>query len=357
MKINPNSMKLNEVKWDVFYLKDIFSEIQRGKRLKKGDHIEGNQPYISSSATTNGVDGYIGNTEKVRVFKNCLTIANSGSVGATFFQPFSFIASDHVTKLENKKFTKNIYLFISTIAKRLSEKYGFNREINDKRIQREKIILPVDSNNLPNFDFMNKYVQYIESSKENNLNLYLEKRLNQVKNFKQVDSLTKKKWGEFFIEDIFNIKAGKRLTKADMIKGETPFIGASDSNNGITNFVSNINSSLDSNVLGVNYNGSVVENFYHPYKAIFSDDVKRLSLKEVEGNEFLYLFIKTIILKQKSKFQYAYKFNEARMLRQKLLFPIDQNGKIDYDYMENYIKKIEYEKLTKYLERKTTANS
>ena len=42
------------------------------------------------------------------------------------------------------------------------------------------------------------------------------------------------------------------------------------------------------------------------------------------------------------------------MLRQKLLFPIDKKGKIDYDYMENYIKKIEYEKLTKYIERKTT---
>jgi hypothetical protein len=61
-----------------------------------------------------------------------------------------------------------------------------------------------------------------------------------------------------------------------------------------------------------------------------------------------------MILKQKSKFQYAYKFNESRMLRQKLLFPIDKKGKIDYDYMENYIKKIEYEKLTKYIERKTT---
>ena len=34
--------------------------------------------------------------------------------------------------------------------------------------------------------------------------------------------------------------------------------------NGITNFVSNSNDSLDSNVLGVNYNGSIVENFYHP---------------------------------------------------------------------------------------------
>lgn len=134
-----------------------------------------------------------------------------------------------------------------------------------------------------------------------------------------------------------------------------PFIGSSDSNNGITNYVSNINPSIDSNVLGVNYNGSVVENFYHPYKAIFSDDVKRLSIKESDGSEYLYLFIKTIILKQKSKFQYAYKFNESRMLRQKLLFPIDTNGKPDYVYMENYIKKLEYEKLTKYLNTKQTS--
>ncbi len=54
-----------------------------------------------------------------------------------------------------------------------------------------------------------------------------------------------------------------------MKKGNKPFIGATDSNNGITAFVSNTNTSEDSNILGVNYNGSVVDNFYHPYKAIF----------------------------------------------------------------------------------------
>jgi hypothetical protein len=156
------------------------------------------------------------------------------------------------------------------------------------------------------------------------------------------------KWGEFFIEDIFNIKAGKRLTKTEMKHGKMPFIGASDSNNGITNFVSNTNSSLDSNVLGVNYNGSVVENFYHPYKAIFSDDVKRLSLKDAEGNKFLYLFIKMIILKQKSKFQYAYKFNQERMLRQKILLPINSKGEPDYAFMEHFMRQKEQEKFEKF---------
>ena len=116
-------------------------------------------------------------------------------------------------------------------------------------------------------------------------------------------------WKEFRLEDIFTIDPGVRLTTANMTMGKRPFIGATDSNNGITAFVDNTNKSLDSNVLGVNYNGSVVENFYHPYEAIFSDDVKRLHLKEVENNKYICLFIKQSLLKQKAKYQYGYKFN------------------------------------------------
>lgn len=160
--------------------------------------------------------------------------------------------------------------------------------------------------------------------------------------------LENKEWKEFFIEDIFKIKSGKRLTKADMKDGKMPFIGATDSNNGITEFVSNKNSSLDKNVLGVNYNGSVVHNFYHPYQALFSDDVKRLSFKNAKGNRFLFLFVKTIILQQKSKYEYGYKFNGTRMKRQKILLPINENGNPDYVFMENYMRKKEIELITKY---------
>ena len=159
-----------------------------------------------------------------------------------------------------------------------------------------------------------------------------------------------KDWDEFFIEDISTIKPGKRLTKANMTHGVKPFIGSSDSNNGITEFVSNTNASEDSNVLGVNYNGSVVENFYHPYKAIFTDDVKRLSLKDAEGNKYLYLFLKNAILKQKGKYQYAYKFNEKRLKRQKIMLPVSGNCQPDYDYMEQYIKALLQKKKEEYKE-------
>lgn len=162
-------------------------------------------------------------------------------------------------------------------------------------------------------------------------------------------NLKSQSWGEFFIEDVFNIKSGKRLVKAEMSKGSVPFIGASDSNNGITEFISNKNSSLDKNVLGVNYNGSVVENFYHPYEALFSDDVKRLSFKEFEGNKYLFLFVKNIILKQKDKYEYGYKFNGERMKRQKILLPINNKNELDYAFMEAYIHELERKKQNKYL--------
>ena len=118
----------------------------------------------------------------------------------------------------------------------------------------------------------------------------------------------------------------------------------------MTAFVSNNNKSIDENVLGVNYNGSVVENFYHLYQAIFSDDVKRLNWKdEAMGNKYSYLFLKQMILSQKIKYAYGYKFNGERMKRQKIMLPVTEAGLPDYDYMKSYMQKQELEQIFKIL--------
>lgn len=154
---------LNSVEWKEFYIKDIFQTIQRGKRLTKANFINGNTPYISSSATTNGVDSFVGNKEKVRIFENCLTLANSGSVGSTFYHPYQFVASDHVTHLKNDNFDKYIYLFIASVIKRLEDKYNFNREINDKRLKNEIIMLPITETGEINYQFMEDYIKHQEA--------------------------------------------------------------------------------------------------------------------------------------------------------------------------------------------------
>lgn len=156
-----NVPKLKDKKWKEFFIKDLFSVIQRGKRITRANQVNGSMPYISSTSLNNGVDNYICNTEGVRKFSNCLTIANSGSVGSSFYQPFEFIASDHVTHFKNERMNKYIYLFIATLTNRLSEKYNFNREFSDKRILREKIMLPVNNRNEPDYEYMEQYIKNI----------------------------------------------------------------------------------------------------------------------------------------------------------------------------------------------------
>lgn len=160
--------KLSEKDWKDFFITDLFTdEIQRGKRLIKDHHVVGNVPYVSSSAMNNGVDAFIGNTEKVRRFCNCLSLANSGSVGSCFFEPFEFVASDHITHLKNDAYDKYVYLFMATMLNRLSAKYNFNREINDSRISREKIMLPVmeSDTHKPDISYMRQYIRNLIKEK------------------------------------------------------------------------------------------------------------------------------------------------------------------------------------------------
>lgn len=174
-------LKLTDREWKEFYFSDVFTHIQRGKRLKKGDHIEGSTPYVSSTATNNGIDAFVGNEEKVRVFSKCISLANSGSVGSAFFQEFEFVASDHVTSLQKEGIDKYAYLFMLPIISRLSEKYSFNREINDLRISRERLMLPIQTDGTPDWEFMSSFMKQVEQSiLSEALRFFKQKECNQM---------------------------------------------------------------------------------------------------------------------------------------------------------------------------------
>lgn len=161
--VTNDTREITEVSWSAFYLKDIFCKIQRGKRLIKDEQMQGKTSYISSTMFDNGTDGFIDNKKGIRQFENCLTIANSGSVGSVFYHKYKFVASDHVTALIGENLNEFQYKFIASCLRNLQVKYSFNREINDKRIKTEKVLLPVKLDGTPDFAFMEQYMKRMEN--------------------------------------------------------------------------------------------------------------------------------------------------------------------------------------------------
>ena len=150
---------LNEKEWGHFLIPDVFSNIQRGKRLKNADHVPGIIPYVSSTANNNGVDDYVKATAGTRSFSDCISLANSGSVGTAFYEPFEFVASDHVTSLKREGTSKFVYLFLATTIERQGSNFNFNREINDARIKKMQVMLPVTDGGRPDYEYMEQYVK------------------------------------------------------------------------------------------------------------------------------------------------------------------------------------------------------
>lgn len=68
------------------------------------------------------------------------------------------------------------------IINRLSEKYSFNREINDERIKREKILLPVNKKGEIDFNFMSSFMQEVEADILKTTLKVFKKRLNTNEN-------------------------------------------------------------------------------------------------------------------------------------------------------------------------------
>ena len=146
-----------KTEWKEFLFDDIFTR-KRGTRLIEADQIPGDVAYISSSKQNNGLSAYITPPEFMTIYRNKLTLANSGSVGSCFFHDYEFVASDHVTVIGIKDTTIEldigVALFLKPIFESMKYKYNFGREISDMRLSKEKIKLPTRDGNVPDWEYM-----------------------------------------------------------------------------------------------------------------------------------------------------------------------------------------------------------
>jgi type I restriction-modification system DNA methylase subunit len=154
---------LHSQNWKEFEIQELF-EVTGSKTTPKKELQEigiGKYPYITTSAANNGVEGFYNYfTEK----GNILAI-DSAVKGYCSYQAEDFSASDHVEKLV-PKFEMNGYtaLFLQTIINLEQFRYSYGRKFNQIRIKSTKIKLPVNSQNQPDWQFMENYIKSLPYS-------------------------------------------------------------------------------------------------------------------------------------------------------------------------------------------------
>lgn len=327
---------MDEVEWEKFKVSEIFT-VNTGSLVSKDQLTNGRFPRITASDHNNGIGLYtsLSCDKKQRWSEN---VVSYSFLGASFFHPYkcSFDMKIHFLSPKSFRLDQNTGLFISSILKHFIYKPSYGYQVSKSDLSNKYLLLPVNNRHKPDWHYMEQYII-------NEIEKHRVPELEEPKD-SPID-LHSVEWKPFKIANIFRVFSGVRLTEREMAPGRTPFIGATDCNNGITNWTATKNQSTDKNVLGINYNGSVGSVFYHPYVATFSDDVKRLHLKEPISNIYIGLFLKVMLEKQSKVYGYGYKFNFRRILAQKILLPVTDLDQPNWQFMEDYIKSIPNSKL------------
>lgn len=342
-------MDLNTIEWGEFSVPKLF-KIERGNRLIISDRIKGNIPFVTAGFKNEGVADLISN-EKQKSYEKAITIDMFGNV---FYRGYKFKCDDNIHILTNSSLGKYISLFVCNCIKQTTEDiFSYGKQFRLKTIEKLKILLPINSKGDLDYFFMEQYMLQIETEKRLKYYKYIQKRLEQVKDFKEVVALNEKEWVDFNLEYFFNIYTGGDLIIQNVKLGDFPVISHSKEKNGVAVYSSPI---IGKKLYDSNKTISLADrgNFWattQPIDFYIGTRVKALEFKSLT-NKFILRFFSLMINKQESRFSYG---NNAtgKTNKIKILLPINEKGSPDYDYMVNYIKKMEYEKLTKYLKIKT----
>ena len=351
-----------------FSVRDILPPINIKKYAKKPE-TDGNIPFVSCQTTNNGIATYCGEIPEVN---HCITVSTNGNCFDCFWHNYPIIPSSDVEVLHKDGITddEKISLYICGCLAPNTNLYSYSNKPKNGKVFDTKLTLPVIENPNPDHEYtvddidwqyMRDRITELERDRITELNAYLQATgLNDyelTEEDKKTLSLSAKRasdeartledysedeviFGKFKATDLFDIKKGKRLTKADMIEGNINFVGSSSSNNGITARIGNKEYLHPAHTFTVSYNGSVGEVFLQDEPFWASDDVN-VWYPKFSYNQRVVEYIISVVRQLKDKYSYTAKWTLDKMRAEVLELPVKPDGTPDFDYMERYIRAME----------------
>lgn len=278
-----------------------------------------------------------------------------------YFKDDGFVKRKHRGRIDSKGIWKTIKQQWVDIYNNLDEIPGLSgkKEVTGKDEWCAEAYLQTNYSSLKREKFEKKIIEYISYKVKLEYTEVSVKPL--IEN--SILKLDITKWKSFKYggsDGIFEILNGYYNKKPEHSEeGNIPFIGATEYNNGITELYAlsdiednnkderSIQHELDKkifpgNCVTVSNNGSVGSAFYQPNEFTCSHDVNVLLLKKHRWNQYIAMFIITVIELEKFRWTFGRKWRPARMPDSEIKLPVDSKGNPDWEFMENYIKSMPY---------------
>lgn len=171
--------KKHQIPFSEFEFIKIFNNIKQGRRLKKGDQLPGDIPFVMSGTTNTGVIGYISNPV-ARFPKNSITIDIFGN---SFYRNYDFGAGDDTGVYWNteKEYSRTCMLFFAAaMGRALRGKYSYGKKLRSSQSIHFKMQLPTKDGK-PDYDAMAALISAVQKLVIKDVVLYADRKIEKTK--------------------------------------------------------------------------------------------------------------------------------------------------------------------------------
>ena len=352
--ISPRLTRQKAWAYDDRNIEEIFTLESSKKKINATDvTFGGKYPYVVRMSGNNGIRGFI--DEDINFLNEGNTISFGQDTATVFYQEMPYFTGDKIKVLKCKhKLDRRISCYLVTALRKSFSGFSWGlTSFNENLLNKIKIRLPITSEGVIDYKFMETYIQkteqiYIHEMRKayiREMNTYL-----KATGFKDceltneenaiIKAFANKEFKSFKIGSLFNINTGRDVIIGRTKNGSIPLISHQHDNNGISKRIMRLNNrtlfehsrTISLADRGVFYATTQIEDFH------IGTRVKALDFKDGVHDENVRLFFVTSINKLQELFK-DYLVNATDKLPSlEIKLPVTHSGSIDYKFMEVYIR-------------------
>lgn len=337
--------------WKEFTVPEVFITEKHGKSLQvptgammsKKDLVEGDIPRVTVSNFNNGITGYYADSadKNYRTYDNFISVSFLGTV---FYQPEKVSLDMKVHCLKPIDYELNVYSagYIVSIIRKAISNFAYSDQLSSTVLAELEFALPAKSDGQPDWDYMESYMKAVMEESEKSL-----ENLKKADDTKHLIDVSEWKRFHLYDDNLFDINMGTKLDKAKMteVNPTVNFVGRANANNGITTCVDEIDDikPYEAGLMTLSLGGEYLGSCFIQDKPFYTSQNVIVLKPKHEMSRYVKQYIATIIFRESQLHYKAFIYELNRHIKTdfSIPLPVDSNGNIDLDYMEQFMTYIE----------------